>query len=46
MEDLEYPLNTIVPIGNIYTNSSTTFVREYFGKPKPISKELQYKEIP
>jgi hypothetical protein len=36
MEDLEYPLDAIEIIGNIYTNSTTMYIGEYFEKIEPI----------
>jgi hypothetical protein len=36
MEDLGYPLDAIEIIGNIYTNSTTTYIGEYFEETKPI----------
>jgi hypothetical protein len=36
MVDLEYPLDAIKIIGNIYTNSTTRYIGEYFDKIEPI----------
>ena len=36
MKDLEYPNDTINLIGNIYSQSTTTFIGEHFGKTQPI----------
>jgi hypothetical protein len=36
MEDIEYPTNAIELIGNIYTNSTTIYMGEFFDKIKPI----------
>jgi hypothetical protein len=36
MEGLNYPLDRIELIGNIYTNLTTTYIGEHFGKTTPI----------
>jgi hypothetical protein len=36
MSDLGYPQDTINPIGNIYSKSSTIFTGTHFGKTKPV----------
>jgi hypothetical protein len=36
MEDLTYPIDAIKLIGNIYTNSTTMYIGEFFNNPKPI----------
>ena len=36
MEDLGYPLNVVELIGNIYTNSTTSFHGNHFGTTLPI----------
>ena len=36
MKDLEYPNESISLIGNIYSQSSTIYTGEYFGKTLPI----------
>jgi len=37
MKDLEYPLDAVTLIRNIYSHSTTIFTGEHFGKTKPIS---------
>ena len=37
MKDLGYPTDVINLIGNIYSQSSTIYIGEYFGKTLPIS---------
>jgi hypothetical protein len=39
MEDLGYPKDLVELTGNIYTNATTTFVGESFGKTKPVKIE-------
>ena len=36
MKDLRYPLDAVALVGNIYTQSTTTFTGEHFGKTQPI----------
>ena len=36
MQDLGYPNDVVNLIGNIYSQSTTTFIGEYFGKTQPI----------
>ena len=36
MKDLGYPQDAIALIGNIYSQFTTTYIREYFGKTQPI----------
>ena len=36
MKDLGYPQDTVALIGNIYSQSTTTFTGEHFGKTQPI----------
>ena len=36
MKDLGYPQDAIAMIGNIYSQSTTTYIGEYFGKTQPI----------
>ena len=36
MQDLGYPQDVIVLVGNIYSQSSITFIGEHFGKTQPI----------
>ena len=36
MKDLGYPQNTVALIGNIYSQSTTTYIGKYFGKTQPI----------
>ena len=36
MKDLGYPVDAINLIGNIYSQSTTTFIGEHFGKTQPI----------
>jgi hypothetical protein len=36
MKDLGYPHDAIKLVGNIYTQSTTVFVGEHFGKTQPI----------
>jgi hypothetical protein len=36
MTDLGYPQDAVNLIGNIYYNSHTTYIGEYFGKTQPI----------
>lgn len=36
MEDLDYPLDAVRLVGDIYTNSTTSFTDEYFGMTHPI----------
>lgn len=36
MKDLEYLQDAIAMVGNMYSQSTTTFVGEYFGKTQPI----------
>jgi hypothetical protein len=36
MKDLGYPHDAIKLVGNIYTQSTTVFIGEHFGKTQPI----------
>ena len=36
MKDLDYPQDAVALIGNIYSQSTTTYIGEYFGKTQPI----------
>ena len=36
MADLGYPTDAVALVGNIYSHSTTSYVGEHFGKPKPI----------
>ena len=36
MKDLGYPQDAVALIGNIYSQSTTTYIGEYFGKTQPI----------
>ena len=46
MKDLSYPQDAVALIGYIYSQSSTTYIGEYFGKTQPIPiKEEPYKVI-
>ena len=36
MKDLGYPHDAVTLVGNIYSQSTTTFTGEHFGKTQPI----------